>query len=70
MSFDQEVQLIPGATLPHPQLLEEYAFLHCAAEICSELQHPVLGRSLNALVKLHRTKHDEIEFYSQGLDLV
>jgi 7,8-dihydro-6-hydroxymethylpterin-pyrophosphokinase len=70
LAFDQIVQLVPGSTLPHPVFLQDFAFLQCASEIWGDYEHPILNTTLNELVKTGRYKDDNLEFFSQGMDLL
>lgn len=68
LSYDQTVQLLPHMTLPHPQLRIDGLTLRCAAEVWGGYEHPVLGQSLNELVKLSEPMNTT-EFFAQGKGL-
>jgi 7,8-dihydro-6-hydroxymethylpterin-pyrophosphokinase len=68
LSYDQTVQLLPLLTLPHPQLRNDGLTLRCAAEVWGGYGHPVLGQSLNELVKLSEPMQTT-EFFAQGKGL-
>lgn len=63
--YDQIVSLTPEMPIPHPLLFEDAALLRCASETWGEYEHPILGQSLNELV---RSVHsfENIEFFAQG----
>lgn len=63
--FDQIVALTPELPIPNPLLFEDAALLRCASETWGEYEHPILGQSLNELV---RSVHsfENIEFFAQG----
>ena len=70
LAFDQVVQMVPGSTLPSPAFMEDYPYLHCASEVAGDYEHPIMGKTLNELVKQRRTKDHGLEFHSQGKDLI
>jgi len=65
LSYDNEVKLFPQRPLPHPQLHEDQVTLRCASEVWGSFEHPVLGQTLNELV---RSEHgmSRAEFFAQG----
>jgi 7,8-dihydro-6-hydroxymethylpterin-pyrophosphokinase len=68
LAFDQEIRLMPGQNLPHLKLHTDTLTLRCAAETWGEYQHPVLGQSLQDLVRFSDPlKH--VEFFAQGRSL-
>jgi 7,8-dihydro-6-hydroxymethylpterin-pyrophosphokinase len=69
LTYDQIVSLSPQLTLPNPTLFEDKALLRCAFEADSEFIHPVLGQSLNELI---RSVHsfEKIEFFAQGRSIL
>lgn len=69
LSFSNQVLLTPKRPLPHPQLHSDPLTMRCAAEIYGSYEHPVLGQTLNELVKSSETP-ESIEFYSQGRSLL
>lgn len=68
LSYDRVVQLLPTSTLPHPQLRNDGLTLRCAAEIWGGYEHPVLGQTLNELVKSSEPIKTS-EFFAQGKNL-
>lgn len=69
LSFNNQVLLTPKRPLPHPQLHSDMLTMRCAAEIYGNYEHPVLGQTLNELVKSNETP-ESIEFFSQGRSLL
>lgn len=67
--FDQIVRISPNLTLPSPALNEDPALLRCAAEAWPEYRHPILGQSLNELVKSVHS-FDDVEFHAQGKEIL
>lgn len=65
LAFDQEVHLYPGKNLPHPDLHADSLTLRCAAEAWGTYEHPVLGQTLNEIVRSDVTM-ERIEFFAQG----
>lgn len=64
LSYGGTTRLVPGENLPHPLLHSDSLTLRCAAEAWGEYEHPVLGQTLNELVKSDRS-FSNVEFYSQ-----
>jgi hypothetical protein len=65
LAYDQEVHLFPGKSLPHPDLHQDSLTLRCAAEAWGTYEHPVLGQTLNEIVRSH-DKFEKVEFFAQG----
>jgi 7,8-dihydro-6-hydroxymethylpterin-pyrophosphokinase len=65
LTLNHEVWLRPDCTLPDLRLAKDPLFLRCAAEAWGDYEHPILGRTLTELVKLHPAA-DSIEFFAQG----
>ncbi|MBX2995634.1 MAG: hypothetical protein KF681_12455 [Bdellovibrionaceae bacterium] len=72
LSFNHDVILDPKMPLPHPDLHADTLILHCAAEIEGGFEHPVLGRSLQELVKSSQPRDGQsrFEFLSRGESLL
>jgi hypothetical protein len=68
LAFDQEIRLMPGQNLPHLKLHTDTLTLRCAAEAWGEYQHPVLGQSLQDLVRFSDPLI-HVEFFAQGRSL-
>ena len=66
LSFDQMTRLVPGQNLPSPLLHSDRLVLRCAAEAWGSYEHPVLGQSLNEIVKSEK-EIVGVEFFSQTL---
>ncbi|MFN7729902.1 MAG: hypothetical protein ACK5P7_12160 [Bdellovibrio sp.] len=68
LTFNHDVILDPRMPLPHPDLVDDPLILHCAAEIEGGFEHPVLGRSLQELVKSSQPRDGKslFEFLSRG----
>lgn len=65
LSYDQEIRMMPGENLPSPKLHTDTLTLRCAAEAWGDYRHPVLGQTLQELVRLSDPlKH--VEFFAQG----
>lgn len=72
LTFNYDVMLEPQMPVPHPDLHLDQLILHCAAEIQGGFEHPVLGRSLQELVKSSQSRQSQIrfEFLSRGEGLL
>ena len=72
LSYNDEVRLDPEAPIPHPLLHFDPLVLRCAAEIQGSFEHPVLGRSLQELVRSSTRVPDEgsDEFLARGESLL
>ena len=68
LAFNQELLLMPGQNIPHPKLHTDPLTLRCAAEAWSDYKHPVLGQTLNELVRCSDPVR-EVEFFAQGKSL-
>jgi 7,8-dihydro-6-hydroxymethylpterin-pyrophosphokinase len=68
LSYDQTMRLAPSLPLPNPQLRNDGLTLRCAAEVWGGYEHPVLGQSLNELVKSSEPMATA-EFFAQGISL-
>lgn len=69
LSYDQIMRMAPSLPLPHPQLRNDGLTLRCAAEVWGGYEHPVLGQSLNELVKSLSEPMNTTEFFAQGKGL-
>lgn len=72
LSFNHQVRLEPESPIPHPDLHMDPVILHCAAEVQGVFEHPVLGRSLQELVKSSQSSFGppEFEFLLRGETLL
>lgn len=68
LAFDHEIRLVPGENLPSPLLHTDNLTLRCAAEAWGSYRHPVLGQTLNELVRSNQPL-PHVEFYAQGRSL-
>ena len=68
LALNHQVYLDPQTPIPHPDLHLDPLILRCAAEIRSDFEHPVLGRSLQELVKSSQSSFQQaqFEFLSRG----
>lgn len=64
LSFDQMTRMVPGQNLPSSLLQNDRLALRCAAEAWGAYEHPVLGQSLNEIVKSGKETAG-VEFFSQ-----
>ena len=71
LSYNHEIHLDPESPIPHPRLNFDPLILRCAAEIQGSFEHPVLGRSLQELVRSSAQMSDEAsdEFLARGESL-
>jgi 7,8-dihydro-6-hydroxymethylpterin-pyrophosphokinase len=65
----QEVRLIPGQNLPHPDLQTDALTIQCAAEAWPDFRHPILQKTLLELAKT-REPLPQVEFFAQGKSLI
>lgn len=65
LAWDQEVNMHPGRNLPHTDLHSDSLTLRCAAEAWGSYEHPVLGQTLNEIVKSDH-RFEKVEFFAQG----
>lgn len=72
LAFNHEFHLDPRSPIPHPDLHLDPLILRCAAEIEGGFEHPVLGRSLQELVKSSQSSFGktQFEFLSRGESLL
>ena len=69
LAVEQETQMMPDLTLPHPILHTEPLVTRCAAEVWGNYEHPILKKTLSELAsKAPLIKN--AEFYLQGKSLV
>ena len=68
LTFDQQVRLLPGQNLPSPLFHTDRLTLRCASEAWGSYEHPVLGQTLNELVKSDEGLN-HVEFFAQGKSL-
>jgi hypothetical protein len=66
--YDNLVRLMPGQNLPSSLLHTDNLTLRCAAEAWGAYEHPVLGQTLNELVRSHEPLSN-VEFFAQGRSL-
>jgi hypothetical protein len=69
LAVEQETQMIPELTLPHPILHTEPLVTRCAAEVWGNYEHPILKRTLNDLADKAPAILNA-EFMLQGKSLV
>jgi hypothetical protein len=69
LAIEQETQMIPELTLPHPILHTEPLVTRCAAEVWGSYEHPILKRTLNDLAD-KAPAIINAEFMLQGKSLV
>ncbi len=69
LSYNKDVLMLPGQTLPHPNLIKDSVLLRCSSEVWGEYEHPILGQTLNEIVDSNRIL-EKVEFYSQGSALL
>ncbi|MEZ0392664.1 MAG: hypothetical protein ACAH59_10635 [Pseudobdellovibrionaceae bacterium] len=68
LTIDGMVRLFPGQNLPSPLLHTDALTLRCASEAWGDYIHPVLGQTLNQLVRsMQPLSH--VEFFAQGRSL-
>jgi len=65
LAFAQEIRMIPGQNLPHTLLHSDEVVLRCASEAWGSYEHPVLGQTLNELVRSSRQLMN-VDFFAQG----
>jgi hypothetical protein len=68
LAYDNQVRLLPGQNLPSPLLRSDGLTLRCAAEAWGSYEHPVLGQTLNELVRSNESL-PQAEFFAQGRSL-
>lgn len=66
--YDRQVRLMPGQNLPSALLHSDNLTLRCAAEAWGGYEHPVLGQTLNELVRSNEPLNN-VEFFAQGRSL-
>ena len=64
LAFDQMTRMVPGQNLPNVLLHSDRLILRCAAEAWGSYEHPVLGKTLNEIVKSEK-EIAGVEFFSQ-----
>lgn len=69
LTYDHLLRLFPGQNLPHPLLHSDKLTLRCAAEAWGAYEHPVLGQTLNELVR-SSDPLAHVEFFAQGRNLI
>ncbi len=69
LAVEQETQMIPELTLPHPILHMEPLVTRCAAEVWGNYEHPILKKTLNDLAN-NAPAILNAEFLLQGKSLV
>jgi 7,8-dihydro-6-hydroxymethylpterin-pyrophosphokinase len=68
LAFNQEIRMVPGQNLPNPSLHTDPLTLRCAAEVWGGYRHPVLGQTLQELVRFSDPL-TQAEFFAQGRSL-
>lgn len=68
LTYDRLVRLYPGQNLPSPLLHTDPLTLRCASEVWGSFEHPVLGQTLNELVRSQKPL-SHVEFFAQGKSL-
>jgi 7,8-dihydro-6-hydroxymethylpterin-pyrophosphokinase len=68
LAYNQEIRMVPGQNLPHPYLHMDPLTLRCAAEVWGDYTHPVLGQTLQELVRFSDPL-TQAEFFAQGRSL-
>ncbi len=65
LAFNNEVQMDPSLTLPHPLLSEEFIVGLCSSEVWGQYQHPILNKTL---FEIYQTidRHQGVEFHVQS----
>lgn len=66
--YSDQMNLVPHLVLPHPQLVQNKAFLIGSVEIWANYNHPILEKPLNAL--LNEVDLKGVEFVSPGRSLI
>lgn len=69
LAVEQETQMIPELTLPHPTLHSEPLVTRCAAEVWGNYEHPILKKTLSELAN-NAPAILNAEFLLQGKSLV
>lgn len=64
LAYDSATRLVPGENLPNPLLHQDSLTLRCASEAWGAYEHPVLGQTLDELVKFNQSV-ERTEFFSQ-----
>jgi 7,8-dihydro-6-hydroxymethylpterin-pyrophosphokinase len=68
LAYSDQMSLVPHLLLPHPQLVQNRAFLIGSVEIWGNYNHPILEKQLNLLLK--DTDVKGVEFISPGKSLL
>lgn len=68
LAFDHEMRMVPGLTVPHPQLQQDNLTLHCSAEAWPGYVHPVTNQTLDKMI-LGGEPISFAEFYTQAQTL-
>jgi 7,8-dihydro-6-hydroxymethylpterin-pyrophosphokinase len=69
LAIEQEIQMIPELTLPHPSLHLDPLVTRCGAEVWPDYVHPILKMTLSELANKAPEIHNA-EFMLQGKSLV
>ena len=54
--YDEQIIEEPGLSVPHPRLHERWFVLKPLSDLCSELRHPKLNKTVGDLVTLNEVK--------------
>ncbi len=66
--YGSQIRLMPGQNLPSPVLHTDSLALRCASEAWGDYVHPVLGQTLNEIVR-SKQPLSNAEFFAQGRSL-
>lgn len=68
LAFENEIRMVPGLAVPHPQLQQDNLTLHCSAEAWPDYVHPVTNQTLGKMVS-GGEPISFAEFYTQAQTL-
>lgn len=69
LAYEDQTQMTPSLTLPHPKLHEFALLTTCTAEVWGDYMHPIFDKSLAQLAKSNETLMNS-EFLVQGKTLI